>query len=239
MRKKKFNEELLKEEIKKFKLINEYGFFKEEEPEEKPLILGVSEADEDEGSDPFGEEIPEDEESTGDEEVGFGDEESTDDEEVGFGDEMPDDEESTDDSVELDVTELVKGSEEAKASSEDAKASADAANSKIEQLMGMVGKLESQLSSMDKISDKIDSLESELEKRAPTEQEKLEMRSLDSAPYNLKLTDFWKDKEGVYDVMGDEKEKEYTLTNDDIENDYSEEDIKSSFDDNEFEKDEF
>ena len=39
------------------------------------------------------------------------------------------------------------------------------------------------------ISAKIDSLENELEKRAPTPTEKIEMRSLDSYPYNIKLSD--------------------------------------------------
>ena len=60
------------------------------------------------------------------------------------------------------------------------------------------------------------------------------MRSLDSYPYNIKLTDFWATQKGQYDVLGmedkEEEEKEYTLTQDDIESDYSDSDIKSSFD---------
>lgn len=96
--------------------------------------------------------------------------------------------EATDDeSVDLDVTELVKGSQEAKAS-------ADEANAKIERLLGMVDKLEGQLSSMGQISAKIDGLEKELEKRVPTPDEKIELRSMDSYPYNIKLSDFWADR---------------------------------------------
>ena len=47
---------------------------------------------------------------------------------------------------------------------------------------------------------------------------------------NLKLTDFWKDQEGIYDVMGtDDEEKEYVLTKDDVDGEYNEVDIKDSF----------
>ena len=130
--------------------------------------------------------------------------------------------------VELDVTELV-------ASADEAKASADSANQKVDQLIGMVSKLESQLNNVNAIGAKIDNLENELEKRAPTPEEKIEMRSLDSYPYNLKLTDFWKTQEGKYDVMGtNEKQgtpEEYTLTQDDVDSDYSESQVRSSLDD--------
>ena len=183
--KNKIKKELLNEEIKKFKLMSEYAFY-EDRDEKEELILGMNEEDED-----TSEEAPEEES----EELGLGDEDGTSEEapeeepeELGFGDEEVPEEESNEDEVELDVTELVKGSEEAKAS-------ADSANEKIDQLMNMVGNLEGQLKSMEEISDKIESLEGELEKRAPTPEEKIEMRSLDSYPYNLKLTDFWGDQE--------------------------------------------
>ena len=131
------------------------------------------------------------------------------------------------DEVELDVTELVKGSEAAKAS-------ADAANSKIEQLMGMVDKLEGQLQSMSAISTKIEDLEKEIERRNPTPTEKLEMRSLDSFPYNIKLSDFWADKGDRYDTGAEPKEPtEYVLTQQDVDDSYSETDIEDSFDENE------
>lgn len=129
--------------------------------------------------------------------------------------------------IELDVTELVKGSEAAKQS-------ADAANSKIEQLMSMVDKLENQLNAMNTISAKIENLEKEIEMRNPTPKEKLEMRSLDSFPYNIKLTDFWKEKSDKYDIGMEEKQpEEYVLTQQDVDSDYSESDIEDSFDTNE------
>ena len=134
------------------------------------------------------------------------------------------------DEVELDVTELVKGSEAAKQS-------ADSANSKIEQLMGMVDKLENQLSSMSAISSKIENLEKEIERRNPTPKEKLEMRSLDSFPYSVKLSDFWAEKGDRYDTgADDDKPKEYVLTQQDVDNDYIETDIEDSFDGDEYEE---
>jgi hypothetical protein len=242
MRRQRVNKELLNEEVKRFKMLSEYSFYEDrggEEIEADEIIYGSVSEEEEEDIEAMGDEIEadlglddtetadaEDEEATEEpeEEISLDAEE----EDLGFGDE----EAVEDDSVELDVTELVRGSEEAKES-------ADAANEKIDQLMGMVGKLESQLQSMDSISSKIDNLESELEKRAPTPEEKIEMRSLSSYPYNLKLTDFWGDKEGIYDVMGDEeKEEEYVLTKDDVESDYSDTGIKDSFD-NPYEEEEF
>ena len=143
--------------------------------------------------------------------------------------------EATDDeSVDLDVTELVKGSQEAKAS-------ADEANAKIERLLGMVDKLESQLTSMGQISDKIDGLEKELEKRVPTPDEKIELRSMDSYPYNIKLSDFWADhKDSPYDAgQNDDEDKDedgnYILTQDDVDN-FDVNNIKQSFNKNPYEE---
>ena len=245
MAKKKLNKELLNEELKRFNMINEYAFnFYEDragddvEPHELLLDKGLyeeePEADAEVGEDVdlgFGDDAEAEDEAP--EEAPEEDAEGEEDIDLGFGDEEggeglddfsgPEAEEEAGDEVELDVTELVKGSEEAKAS-------ADAANEKIEQLMGMVAKLEGKLSSMDAIGQKIDNLEAEVERRVPTEDEKLELRSLDSAPFKMRLGDYWKDKEGKYDVMGQNNEpKEYELTQDDI-NDYSDVDIKKSFD---------
>jgi len=69
---------------------------------------------------------------------------------------------------------------------------------------------------MDSIASKIDTLEKEIVKRNPTPVEKLEMRSMDSFPYNIKLTDYWKDVDG-YDATGEQKPKEYILKKDDID----------------------
>ena len=207
---------LINEEVENFKKLYEYNFYTEADN----LILGNLEEQEDEEVEDF---------------FAGGEEEETEELDVMGPDEEPAEEETeevdvdaetaADGTIELDVTELVKGSEEAKQS-------ADQANEKIDSLLSMVSKLENQLKSMEQISSKIDSLETELEKRAPTPEEKIEMRSLDSYPYSVKLTDFWSSQEGQYDIMNkkDEEPKEYVLTQDDIDADYSSADVKSSFD---------
>ena len=97
-------------------------------------------------------------------------------------------------------------------------------------LLQKLSDLESRVASMANVSAKIDGLEKEIIKRNPTPVEKLEMRSLSSYPYSQKLTDYWADKEGQYDVMNQEgKNKEYILTKDDVEADYSDANIKKSF----------
>jgi len=244
MRKKtKFNPELLKEELKRIKVLESFNFYSGEEviPQyDKPLITGSeleeAEGDEEaaadiakdlgvdmpatdapEGEDPAATDAPEGEEG----EIGdmdFGSDEET-------PEETPEEEPIADDSndVEIDVTSLVKGSEEAKAA-------ADKASQNTEMLLQKLADLESRIASMDALSTKIEDLEQEIVKRNPTPVEKLEMRSLSSYPYSQKLTDYWADKEGQYDVMNKNNEpKEYVLTQDEVDNTYSEPEIKKSF----------
>ena len=233
--------QLLNEEIKRFNMLNEYSFYVPEgdDPEGNIDDLILSEEDpEEELADAEGDDLDGLEAELGGEEMADPDMEAEPEAEVepdmDMGGEEPDmggEElpiEPEEEAVELDVTELV-------ASADEAKASADSANQKVDQLMGMVSKLESQLDGVNAIGAKIDNLENELEKRAPTPEEKIEMRSLDSYPYNLKLTDFWKTQEGKYDVMdtdGEEKgtPEEYTLTQDDVDSDYSESQVRTSLD---------
>ena len=239
----KDKKKLLTEELNRFRMLNEYSFYvpdgddpkgeiddllldnpmlKEEDPEEADADLAGLEGELDAETDVVDAEMEaEPTDDMGGEEPAM-DEPAMDEPETDLSVDEPEDE------VELDVTELV-------ASADEAKASADSANQKVDQLIGMVSKLESQLNNVNAIGAKIDNLENELEKRAPTPEEKIEMRSLDSYPYNLKLTDFWKTQEGKYNVMdteeGEGTPEEYTLTSDDIDSDYSESQIKGSFDD--------
>jgi hypothetical protein len=231
---------LLNEDLKRFKLLMEYDFYigEDEEPEEELLFDDEeggldAEAPEEGGLDA---EAPEGEE--GEEEFPEG--EVDPDTEFGadlpepepMGDEMGGEElpppEPMEDEVELDVTELVQGTEAAKAS-------ADQANQQISGLVAKFDELAQSLDKMDAINSKIDDIEHEIETRNPTPEEQLEMRSLDSFPYNLKLTDYWSEKEGHYDAMGenahdDEKENgEYVLTQDEVEQDYNAIEVKDSF----------
>ena len=122
-------------------------------------------------------------------------------------------------SVEVDVTDIV---DKAEATQEEIAS----LTSKMDELLGKLGDLENQVSGMDQVITKIDDLEKEIEVRNPTPVEKLEMRSMDSFPYSVSLTDFWADQEG-YDTSGEEEE-EYVITQKDVD-EYSETDIKQSF----------
>lgn len=143
---------------------------------------------------------------------------------------VPTDTEPTGDTgkeVEVDVTDIVKDTKETK----DA---VNSGNQKVDELLTKLSDLETKLSSMNDLVSKIEQLETEIEKRNPTPEEKLEMRSLDSFPYNLKLTDYWSEKEGAYNVMNNKKiappeEKEYVLTQGDVEQDYNEGEVSDSF----------
>ena len=218
MRKKvKFNPQLLNEELKKFKLISEYQFFQEAEE------AVDDEAAFDDLANDLGVDPEEGGEAQVDEPVNDEPTEEPTEEPV---DDIPMEEpvEDTSDDIEVDVTSLVQGSEEAKMA-------ADKASQNTEMLLQKLNDLESRIASMDAVSGKIEDLEKEIIKRNPTPVEKLEMRSLSSFPYSQKLTDYWADKEGAYDVMGNDKKEpeEYTLTQDEIDTTYSEPDIKKSF----------
>jgi len=130
-------------------------------------------------------------------------------------------EEGGDETVEVDVTDIVNKAEETRTEIE-------GLTSKMEELMGNFSELSDQVSGMDQVIDKIDGLEKEIERRNPTPVEKLEMRSMDSFPYSVKLTDYWDDKEG-YEAGEENKEEDYVITKKEVD-DYSESEIKQSFD---------
>ena len=206
---KKYTNEDNKKDRDKFRLLFEYDFYVEEEEVYDPEL-------DNETGEIITEEPPEGEAPEGGEDMG--DEEFP---EAGS-EELPEPE-AMEDEVELDVTELVQGTEEAKASS-------DRASQQIDILMGKFETLSQSLEKMTAINQKIDDLEHEIEKRNPTPQERLEMQSLNSFPYSLKLTDYWSEKEGNYDAMGGQKEdEEYVLTQDEVDRDYNAIEIKDSF----------
>lgn len=111
------------------------------------------------------------------------------------------------DSVEeLDVTDLVKSSENIESKQD----------KYFDQLFGYLKNLESKLGEMDNLVNKLNSIETKIEKyREKTPQEKLQLRSLDSGPYTQKLTDFFDDNKERFEKTG---KHEYILTSDDIEN---------------------
>ena len=129
------------------------------------------------------------------------------------------------DSEELDITELVTAQKDIQSKQDDY----------FENLFGQLNKLESRLGEMDAIMNKLNALENKIEKyREKTPQEKLELRSYDSYPFNQKLSQFFDDKQEEMEKTG---KNDYVLTADDV-TDINVNDIKGSFQGNGF-KDEF
>lgn len=117
---------------------------------------------------------------------------------------------------EIEVTDLVKGQ----------KSVEEKQDEYFENLFNHLNDLESKLNAMDGILDRLNSIETKIEKyRVKTPEEKLELRTLDSGPFNQKLSKFFEDKEEEMEASG---KNEYVLTTDEVEN-YSPNEIKRSF----------
>ena len=117
---------------------------------------------------------------------------------------------------ELDITDLVDSQKKIETKQEEY----------FENLFSQLSNLESKLSEMDSIMNKLNSLENKIEKyREKTPQERLELRTLDSYPFNQKLSTFFDDKQDDMEKTG---KHEYVLTSDEVE-DINSSDIKGSF----------
>ena len=126
------------------------------------------------------------------------------------------DNESDGDTEEIDITDLVTAQNDIKSKQDEF----------MDSLFSKLDDLEGKLVNMDQIMDKINSLETKFDKyREKTPEEKLMLRSLDSYPYNQKLSDFFDDKK---DEMEETGKNEYVLTSDDVE-DFSPNEIKGTF----------
>jgi len=194
------------QEIEKYKKINKY-ISEQEEPVDPAVGLG---GDMGEPTDMDVESEPVDVDSDPDVEVV--DEPGSESEEVST--DMETEDVGTE---ELDITDLVTTQKDMSTKQEEY----------METMMDRLNDLTSKLEDMDQILQKINDLEHKVEKyRQKSPEEKLQLRSLDSYPYNQKLTDFFTDKEVEMEKTG---KNEYVLTSDDVEN-YSEGDIKKSFD---------
>ena len=130
------------------------------------------------------------------------------------------------DTKELDVTDLVTKQEEANTELSDQKDILSKNSESLDDLMNKLSDLENYLTSMDDMVQKIGNLENKIEEYRPrTPEEKLGLRKHDSGPYSQNLSDFFTDKEEVFDKTG---KKQYILTKDEVE-DFSQDDIKKSF----------
>ena len=117
---------------------------------------------------------------------------------------------------EMDITDLVKSQKKVEQKQEEY----------FDNLFQHLDNLENKLGEMDGIMSKLNDLEMKIEKyREKTPQERLELRTLDSGPFNQKLSQFFDDKEEDMEKSG---KNEYILTQDEVE-DYSPIEIKKTF----------
>lgn len=117
---------------------------------------------------------------------------------------------------ELEITDLVKSQQNVEKKQEEY----------FENLFKHLTDLETKLGEMDNIVNKLNTLEAKIEKyRVKTPEEKLELRTLDSGPYNQKLSDFFIDKQEDIEKSG---KNEYILTKDDVE-EFSPHELKRTF----------
>jgi hypothetical protein len=119
-------------------------------------------------------------------------------------------------SEELEITDLVNSQKNIETKQEEY----------FENLFNQLSNLEAKLGEMDNVMNKLNSLENKIEKyREKTPQEKLELRSYDSYPFNQKLSQFFDDKQEEMEKTG---KNDYVLTSDEVE-DINVNDIKNSF----------
>lgn len=150
----------------------------------------------------------------------------------GINDELPADDEldsDIDDNV-LDIEDLTQAQEKLNQKQNSLGHDLGQVDDRISTLLTAIEKIQG---SLEKNSNDISSLKSELEKRVPTDTEKLNMQSLNMYPYNVSPNKYWEEKvkEGRYEANpNEEKEEEYKITQDDVDN-YSSSEIEKSFDD--------
>jgi hypothetical protein len=168
-----------------------------------------------------------------------GEEEETD--EFGTADEFSaadelEDEESDEEVEEIDVTDIVKRADDAKGYSEKAVKAAEEGKNMITDLMSKFDALQTSLSKIDTVANELNVIKRDIQSQKP--KEKLELRSLDSYPFNVKLTDYWNDEKlkDNYEVTSgrpdgqsqDGEVKVWKVKPEDVK-DYNTNDIKKSF----------
>lgn len=146
------------------------------------------------------------------------------------GDPMMDEGGPEEDEEVIDVDDLTKAQEKVNDKVNSVGRDLGKVDSRIEKLIGAIEGLEAMF---DKNNQEISDLKKEFEKRNPTQTEKLNLRSLDSYPFKVRPTDYWRDKaeNSNYSAYADNSEpttQEYVITNNDID-DFTEREIADSF----------
>lgn len=142
-----------------------------------------------------------------------------------------DDSEQEDDTV-IDVDDITDAQEEMNDKVNHVGRDLGDVDDKITTLLKSLSKMEQMI---DSNNSEIEKFKQEFERRNPTDTEKLNMRSLDSYPYNVNVKEYWKEKSADpnsnYSAYYDNEEpttKDYEITNNDVD-DFSERDIEDSF----------
>jgi hypothetical protein len=131
-----------------------------------------------------------------------------------------------DSTEEIDITDLVNMTKSIKNNMNDNKADQVSVLNKMDDVFSKLTDLETKLGEMDQVVAKIEQLGNQVQQMKPeTPQEKLEMRSLDSYPFNQRPNQFFNQKQGEMRASG---KNEYVLTKQEIE-EYSPDTIKTSF----------
>lgn len=127
---------------------------------------------------------------------------------------------------EVDITDLVNMTQNIKNDLDASKTDNDQVMGKMGDLFSKLDDLESKLSQMDNVITKIDGLESKVEDmKEPTPIERLEMRSLDSYPFNQNPSEFFSQKQLDMKKSG---KNEYVITKQDVA-DYNPGEMRDSF----------
>jgi hypothetical protein len=127
---------------------------------------------------------------------------------------------------EIDITDLVNMTKSIKKQVDSNKDENVGVIQKMDAVFSKLTDLEGKLGEMDSVLAKIDQLGAQIEQSKPkTPEEKLEMRSLDSYPFNEKPQEFFAHKQGEMRQSG---KNEYVLTKDEVQN-YGKDQIIKSF----------
>jgi hypothetical protein len=127
---------------------------------------------------------------------------------------------------EMDITDLVNMVKSIKNHQEQSGGDNSDVTGKMDDVFTKLNDLESKLGVMDQLINKIDQLGSQVQQIKPkTEQEKLEMRSLDSYPFSQNPQQFFAQKQPEMQAAG---KNEYVLTKNDVD-DYSNNMIRDTF----------
>ena len=147
-----------------------------------------------------------------------------------FGEDTDGEDEAEEDDV-IDVDDLTNAQEKMNKKINHVGKDVSSLDDRIGQLMSALDNMENMINST---NSKIEQLNTEFQNRVKSPTEKLNLRSLDSYPFSVKPTEYWDKlaKENPnYSVKSDndDEEKEYTITQDDVDN-VSDSEIAKSFD---------